>query len=94
MIRIVICAVIGYFASLSAGLMLTRNTGGYPQTGQRNIGATNVPGYGAKMGVLTFLATAKGWLPAHWAASLPAETAPPLPISSPFLDITGLFLRF
>lgn len=58
MIRIVICAVIGYFlGSLSAGLMLTRNTGvDIRKQGSSNIGATNVLRLlGAKMGVLTFL---------------------------------------
>lgn len=58
MIRIVICTIIGYFlGSLSAGLMLTRNTGvDIRKQGSSNIGATNVLRLlGAKMGVLTFL---------------------------------------
>ncbi len=58
MLRIVICTIIGYFlGSLSAGLMLTRNTGvDIRKQGSSNRGATNVLRLlGAKMGVLTFL---------------------------------------
>lgn len=58
MIRLIISAVIGYFlGSLSAGLMITRNTGvDIRKQGSHNIGATNVLRLlGAKMGVLTFL---------------------------------------